>query len=151
MQRETTTETEAAFTPIEEYGFIGNLETCALVAPNGSIDWFPFPHVEGASLLSAILDPDRGGRFEISPVAPFEGRQEYIDRTNVLETTFETADGTATVTDFVPPAGKVDHAKRVLYRKITCSEGRIDLDVEFSPKFDYGRVDPTFEIGRAHV
>ena len=144
MQRETTTETEAAFTPIEEYGFIGNLETCALVAPNGSIDWFPFPHVEGASLLSAILDPDRGGRFEISPVAPFEGRQEYIDRTNVLETTFETADGTATVTDFVPPAGKVDHPKRVLYRKVTCSEGRIDLDVEFSPKFDYGRVDPTF-------
>jgi len=144
MQRETTTETETAFTPIEEYGFIGNLETCALVAPNGSIDWFPFPHVEGASLLSAILDPDRGGRFEISPVAPFEGRQEYIDRTNVLETTFETADGTATVTDFVPPAGKVDHPKRVLYRKVTCSEGRIDLDVEFSPKFDYGRVDPTF-------
>ena len=57
MRRETTTP-ETAFVPIEEYGFIGNLETCALIAPNGSVDWFPFPHVEGASLVSAILDPD---------------------------------------------------------------------------------------------
>jgi GH15 family glucan-1,4-alpha-glucosidase len=145
MQRETaTTETGTAFRPIEEYGLIGNLETCALIAPNGSIDWFPFPHVEGASLLSAILDPDRGGRFAVSPVASFEGSQEYIDRTNVLETTFETAGGTATVTDFLPPAGEVDHPKRVLYRKVTCSEGHVDLDIEFSPRFDYGRVDPTF-------
>lgn len=50
--------TESEFIPIEQYGFIGNLETCALVAPTGSIDWFPFPHVERASILAAILDPD---------------------------------------------------------------------------------------------
>lgn len=30
--------TDARFTPIEEYGLVGNLETCALVAPNGSTD-----------------------------------------------------------------------------------------------------------------
>jgi len=28
-----------------------------LVAPNGSVDWFLFPHVEGPSILAAILDP----------------------------------------------------------------------------------------------
>lgn len=132
------------FTPIEEYGFIGNLETCALIAPNGSVDWFPFPHLEGASLLSAILDPDRGGRFQVSPMVPFEGTQQYVDRTNVLETTFDTTDGTATITDFFPPAGKVAHPKKVLYRKVTCSEGSIDFEIEFNPRFDYGRIDPTF-------
>lgn len=136
--------TETEFTPIEEYGFIGNLETCALVAPNGSVDWFPFPHVEGASILAAILDPDRGGRFRICPSEPFEGTQQYVDRTNVLKTTFDTADGTTTVTDFFPPAGKVDHPKKVLYRKVSCVAGQIDLEIEYDPGFDYGRVDPTF-------
>ena len=50
----------------------------------------------------------------------------------------------ATITDFFPPAGKVDHPKKVLYRKITCLEGAVDLDIEFDPQFDYGRVEPTF-------
>ena len=126
------------------YGFIGNLETCALVAPNGSVDWLPFPHLEDASILAAILDPDRGGRFKVSPVASFEGSQRYVDTTNVLETTFRTVDGTATVTDFFPPAGKVDHPKKFLYRKVTCTEGSVNLEVEFEPRFDYGRVDLMF-------
>ncbi|RDI69974.1 glycoside hydrolase family 15 protein [Halopelagius longus] len=136
--------TDGRFTPIEEYGFVGNLETCALVAPNGSVDWFPFPHVEGPSILAAVLDPDRGGRFRVSPTGPFEGSQRYVERTNVLETTFDAAGGTATVTDFFPPAGKVDHPKKVLYRKVDCTEGSVDLQVEYEPKFDYGRADTAF-------
>lgn len=88
---------ESTYTPIEGYGLIGNLETCALVAPNGSIDWLPFPHVESASMFGAILDPDRGGRFRIGPTEAFEASHRYVERTNVLETTFETADGTATM------------------------------------------------------
>ena len=59
------------FSPLEKYGLIGNLETCALVGSNGSIDWFPFPHLESPSMFAAILDPDHGGRFEISPTASF--------------------------------------------------------------------------------
>lgn len=136
--------TETQLTSIMEYGFIGNLETCALVAPNGSVDWFPFPHLEDPSILAAILDPNRGGQFQVSPSTPFEGTQQYVERTNVLETTFDTADGTATVTDFFPPAGKVDHPKKVLYRKVTCAEGSIDFEVEYEPQFDYGRADTTF-------
>ena len=134
----------SSFTPIEEYGCIGNLETCALVAPNGSIDWFPFPHVESPSILAGILDPDNGGQFRISPVGEFDGSQQYVDETNVLETTFRTSDGTATVTDFLPPAGKVDHPEKVLYRRLSCEDGAVDLEVEFEPRFDYARADTTF-------
>jgi GH15 family glucan-1,4-alpha-glucosidase len=134
----------SSFTPIKEYGCIGNLETCALVAPNGSIDWFPFPHVESPSILAGILDPDNGGQFRISPVGEFDGSQQYVDETNVLETTFRTSDGTATVTDFLPPAGKVDHPEKVLYRRLSCEDGAVDLEVEFEPRFDYARADTTF-------
>jgi len=132
---------EDRYTAIEDYGVVGNLETCALVAPNGSVDWFPFPHVESPSILGAILDGEDGGRFRIGPAEGFEGTQAYVDETNVLETTFETDDGTATVTDFLPPAGRVDHPKKVLYRKVDCTEGTVDFDVAFEPRFDYARAE----------
>ncbi|PSQ06810.1 glycoside hydrolase family 15 protein [Halobacteriales archaeon QS_6_71_20] len=135
--------TEDAYTPIEEYGVVGNLETCALVAPDGSVDWFPVPHVESPSLLAAVLDAEEGGRFRIAPADPFETSRAYREGTNVLETTFATADATATVTDFLPPAGRVDHPKTVLYRRVTCSDGPVDLDVEFDPRFDYARAETT--------
>ena len=137
--------TKREWTSIEGYGLIGNLETCGLVGPDGAVDWFPFPHLESPSILAAILDLDRGGHFRIGPTDSFESNQRYVERTNVLETTFRTADGTATVTDFLPPAGKIDHPKKVLYRKVTCPKGEIDLELVYEPRFDYARVDPTFE------
>ncbi len=136
--------TDSSYTPIESYGVVGNLETCALVGPDGSIDWFPYPHLESPTILAAILDPERGGRFRIGPADTAEGNQQYVERTNVLETTFETAAGTATVTDFLPPAGAVDHPKKILYRRVSCSSGAADLEIEYEPRFDYGRADTTF-------
>jgi len=135
--------TEDAYTPIEEYGVVGNLETCALVAPDGSIDWFPFPHVESPSVLGAVLDANDGGRFRIAPAEEFEGSQKYVERTNVLETTFTTEDGAATVTDFLPPAGRVDHPKRVLYRRVTCQRGTVDFEIEYEPRFSYALAETT--------
>lgn len=137
--------TPQSVTPIGDYGIVGNLETCALVGPDGSIDWFPYPHVESASIFAAILDRDEGGLFRIGTREPCINGHRYIPRTNVLKTTFRTPNGTATVTDFMPPAGKVDHPKKVLFRKVSCSEGTVDIDVEFAPRFDYGRADPAFE------
>jgi len=129
-------------TPIEAYGVV-NLETCALVGPDGSVDWFPFPHVESPSVFGAILDAGDGGRFRIAPVEAFEGGQEYIERTNVLETTFTTEDGAATVTDFLPPAGEVDHPKKVLYRKLSCQRESVEFEVEYQPRFDYALAETT--------
>ena len=133
---------EEAYPPIEAYGLIGNRRTCALVGPDGGIDWFPYPHLESPSIFAAILDTDRGGRFRISPIGAYESSQRYRDRTNVLETTFRTADGTATVTDLLPPM-ELDHLAKVIYRRVACTGGAVDLEIEFEPRFDYGRVDPT--------
>ena len=136
---------DTAYLPIEDYGVVGNLETCALVGPNGSIDWFPFPHLESPSIFAAILDTERGGRFRITPTEPFETNRRYVGDTNVLETTFRTADGEATVTDFMPPAGQVDHPKKVLYRKLTGTDGTVEWKIELDPQFDYGRAETTVE------
>jgi GH15 family glucan-1,4-alpha-glucosidase len=133
------------FTPLERYGLIGNLETCALVGPDGSVDWFPFPHIESPSMFAAVLDPDRGGRFHLGPTGSFDSIQQYVDRTNVLETTFRTATGTATMTDFMPPAGETDHPKKVLYRKVDCTDGMVTVEADLEPRFDYDRAEMTLE------
>ncbi|WP_408960487.1 glycoside hydrolase family 15 protein [Natrinema sp. 74] len=135
----------SVYPPIEDYGIVGNLETCALVALDGSIDWFPFPHLESPSILAAILDAQRGGRFRITPTESFETERRYVDDTNVLETTFRTDGGTVTVIDFLPPAGRTDHPKKVLYRKLSCADGAVDLEVELDPQFDYGRAETSIE------
>ncbi|MGZ7047670.1 MAG: trehalase-like domain-containing protein, partial [Methanobacterium sp.] len=73
---------------IEDYGIIGNLETCAVVGDDGSIDWLCFPYLESPSVFAAILDNERGGHFSIQPVSKFHSFQVYIRNTNILKTFF---------------------------------------------------------------
>ena len=53
-----------AYQPIQNYGIIGNMRTAALVSIKGSIDWFCVPHFDSPSVFAAILDDEKGGRFE---------------------------------------------------------------------------------------
>ncbi|WP_435077722.1 glycoside hydrolase family 15 protein [Halococcus sp. AFM35] len=135
------------YKPIADYGLIGNLETCALIGTDGSIDWCCLPRLNSSSTFAAILDADRGGRFAIHPTGEYEAEQEYMERTNVLQTTFHTDSGTATVTDFMPRFnGGGDQPKiQALYRKVTCTDGTVSLDIEFSPRFDYARAETMLE------
>lgn len=142
------------YPPIEEHGIIGNLETAVLIDCGGAIDWCCLPHVESSSLFARLLDAEDGGHFTVQPATPFEAGHEYLDRTNVLETGFETASGRATVTDFMPvpeiaEAGRIP--QETIFRKLTCEDGHVDMAVEFEPRFDYARTKPTVERARHGV
>ncbi|WP_290811729.1 glycoside hydrolase family 15 protein [Halovivax sp.] len=143
-----------AYHPIEAYGIVGNGETCALVAPDGSVDWYPVPHVESASAFAAVLDAERGGSFRIGPDRPSTSTQSYLDRTNVLRTAFETDGGKLSVVDFMPHVEiDVDASARALYRKVECTRGEISLEVAFEPRLDYARGETELERldGRVHA
>ena len=76
--------------PIENHGIIGDLHTAALVGIDGCIDFMCFPRFDSPSLFAALLDPAKGGRFQIAPVHAevFRCRQLYLPDTNILLTRF---------------------------------------------------------------
>jgi GH15 family glucan-1,4-alpha-glucosidase len=131
----------ADYLPISAYGVVGNQETCALVGTDGSIDWLPLPSLDSESVFAAILDADRGGHFAVRPSDDNDSDQTYVDETAVLETTFDAGAGTLTVADFVPPIADDDHPHRALYRKVTCEEDPVEVEVTFRPRFDYARAE----------
>lgn len=56
------------YTPLHEYGVIGNCRTIALVSVRGSIDWLCLPHFSGGAVFATLLDQARGGRFRLWPL-----------------------------------------------------------------------------------
>jgi len=126
------------FLNLEEYGLIGNQETCALVGSNGSIDWLTLPHIDSPSVFAGILDPDRGGAFSVTPVLKFQSIQKYLDNTNILVTDFTTSMGEVTLTDFMPPL-EATGQHRMLLRKIEATRLESTLLVSFHPRFKYGQ------------
>jgi GH15 family glucan-1,4-alpha-glucosidase len=130
-----------AYQPIQNYGIIGNMRTAALVGMNGSIDWFCFPHFDSPSVFAAILDDDKGGRFEIA--ATQEGvsaKQLYWPDTNVLVTRFYSANGVGEIEDFMPaglpPESPWHHQ---LIRRVKVTQGSMEFRVRCHPAFDYAR------------
>ena len=130
-----------AYQPIENHGIIGNMRTVALVGMNGSIDWYCFPHFDSPSVFGAILDNEKGGRFQISPFAEdVRQKQFYWPSTNVLITRFLHADGIAELVDFMPVGLPSDSPwYHHLHRRIRCVRGSVRVGLACRPAFDYGR------------
>jgi len=139
------------FKPIGDYGIIGNMLSAALVGVDGSIDWCCLPRFDSPSVFAAILDDEKGGRFGINPRESFKSSQAYIHDTNVLQTTFQTGTGTATVTDFMPcyrnSQGRLIKLNEI-HRLVECAEGEVALEVSFEPKLDYARADTQLTISK---
>ncbi|MFO0729556.1 MAG: trehalase-like domain-containing protein [Nitrospiraceae bacterium] len=77
------------YSPIEDYGLIGNLRTAALVNKSGGIDWLCLPAFDSPSVFAAILDDQTGGRFDIKPETEhLRTKQFYWPDANVLVTRF---------------------------------------------------------------
>jgi GH15 family glucan-1,4-alpha-glucosidase len=131
----------SGYQPIENYGIIGNMRTVALVGINGSIDWYCSPRFDSPSLFGAILDNEKGGRFQICPFAKdVRHKQFYWPSTNILITRFLHGDGIAELVDFMPVGFPSDSPwYHHLYRQIRCVRGSVRVRLACRPAFDYGR------------
>jgi GH15 family glucan-1,4-alpha-glucosidase len=125
---------------IEDYGLIGDLQSAALVGRDGSIDWLCLPRFDSPSCLTALLGDERHGRWLLAPAGEVTGTsRRYRPGTLVLETDFETADGTVRVTDFMPRRG--GRAPQVM-RIVDGLAGRVPMRMELALRPDYGAVVP---------
>ena len=128
---------------IEDHGIIGDLYTAALIGMDGTIDWFCAPKFDSPSIFASILDDVNGGHFSLRPIDnDVRSTQYYLPETNVLVTHFTSEEGVAQVVDFMPVrtrlAGDTDH---VLIRRVTGIRGNLHMQIDCSPKFNYGRDD----------
>jgi GH15 family glucan-1,4-alpha-glucosidase len=123
---------------IEDYALIGDLQAAALVERGGSIDWLCFPRFDSGACFAALLGTPDNGRWLLAPKAGGEATRRYLHDTMVLETTWETGDGTVRVYDFMPPRGKAPDVVRI----VEGIRGSVDLRSELVIRFDYGHVVP---------
>jgi GH15 family glucan-1,4-alpha-glucosidase len=120
---------------IEDYGLIGDCETAALVGRDGSIDWLCWPAFDSDACFAAILGTPRNGRWLIAPKDETAGvSRSYRDKTLILETRFETADGTVALIDFMPPRGDASD----IVRLVLGVEGRVAMRMELVIRFGFG-------------
>ena len=134
--------TFGAHTPdIGSHGLIGDMSSAALVATDGTIDWCCMPRFDSPSVFAALLDSKSGGRFQIAPVDVASTRQAYLRDTNILQTSFTTATGTLTVTDFMPVRRDAlsEEAPHEIHRIVRCDSGDVDVSCVFEPRLDYAR------------
>jgi len=129
-----------AYTPIENYGVIGDLHTVALVGVDGSIDWCCLPQFDSPSIFASILDDRKGGFFKIAPLHYTQHKQMYLPDSCVLLTRFLSAEGVGEVLDFMPievaPLGRKTHQ---IVRVVRAVRGSVRFALECRPAFDYAR------------
>jgi GH15 family glucan-1,4-alpha-glucosidase len=127
--------------PIEDYGFIGNMVSGALVARDGSMDWLCLPRFDSDALFAALLGTQEHGRWLIAPAGEVRASsRRYLAGTPILETTFETETGKVALVDFMP---FTDDPSLVEVVRLVCGvSGRVDMSMELLLRLGYGRVVP---------
>src|SRR5450755_1135568 len=87
------------FPAIEDYAFLSDCHTGALIAPDGAIDWLCFPRFDSPSVFGALLDR-QAGSFRIGPYGiNHPTARQYAPGTNVLITTWKAPHGWLIVRD----------------------------------------------------
>jgi GH15 family glucan-1,4-alpha-glucosidase len=136
---------QLGYVPIADYAVVGNKRSAALIALDGTIDWLCLPCFDDPSIFGAVLDPERGGRWELQPAIPFQAARRYIEGTNVLETTFVTECGSVVVRDTMTRGLSRPIAWSELVRQIEGIDGEVPMRSRVEPRCNFESLVPEFE------
>jgi pentatricopeptide repeat protein len=132
---------------ISDHGLIGDLQTCALVTNDGTVDFFCCPRFDSPSVFASLLDADGGGYFSIKPATDgYITKQLYFPDTAMLITRFMTPDGVGEVLDFMPVIEGAPTDRHRLVRHLRVARGTMQFVLEIQPRFNYGRSGHTLEV-----
>jgi GH15 family glucan-1,4-alpha-glucosidase len=150
--REQSAADTGPFPFIEEYAFLSDCHTGALVAPDGSVDWLCIPSFDSPSVFASLLDR-QAGSFRLGPFGvSVPAARVYDPGTNTLVTGWQTPSGWVLVRDALtigprrgddpvtrhtrPPAD--DDAEHMLVRTVECIDGTVEVELVCEPAFEYG-------------
>jgi GH15 family glucan-1,4-alpha-glucosidase len=124
--------------PIEDYALLGDTETAALVSPEGSIDWLALPRFDSPACFAALLGTEDHGRWQIRPASPILRVTRRYRAGLILETEWETDEGTVALIDGMP----IRDERPNLIRIVEGRGGRVPMTLDLRLRFDYGSTVP---------
>jgi GH15 family glucan-1,4-alpha-glucosidase len=132
----------AVYPPISRLAVVGDRRTAAVIAADGSVQWLCLPNFDGVPIFGQLLDAGRGGYWRLGPANGREGRQRYIEETNVAVTQWDATGGALELTDaMLLPQGNrraVEQDHRALLRRLRCRSGSVDCVLELRPRDQFG-------------
>jgi GH15 family glucan-1,4-alpha-glucosidase len=126
-------------TKIEDYAFLSDTQTGALVSRDGCVDWLCFPRFDSPACFASLLGEKKNGHWRFFPEEKIEKtRRRYRGDTLILETEIETKSGAVRLIDFMPPRGENPDIIRI----IEGLGGEVAMRMELIIRFDYGQIVP---------
>src|SRR5258705_1281620 len=128
-----------ATTKIEDYAFLSDTQTGALVSRDGCVDWLCFPRFGSPACFASLLGEKENGHWlffsddEVTAV-----RRRYRGELHILETDLEAKNGAVRLIDFMPPRGENPDIIRI----IEGLRGKVSMQMELIIRFDYGNILP---------
>ncbi len=129
----------SAAAKIEDYAFLSDTQTCALVSRDGCVDWLCFPRFDSGACFASLLGDGKNGHWRFQPAEKIAAtRRRYRGDTLILETEIETENGAVRLIDFMPPRGKAPDIIRI----VEGLRGWVPMKMELTIRFDYGHIVP---------
>jgi len=126
-------------TKIEDYAFLSDTQTGALVSRDGCVDWLCFPRFDSPACFASLLGEKKNGHWRFFPEEEIEKtRRRYRGDALILETEIETKSGAVRLTDFMPPRGENPDIIRI----VEGLRGKMSMHMELIIRFDYGQIVP---------
>ncbi|MET8025979.1 glycoside hydrolase family 15 protein [Streptomyces avermitilis] len=140
-------EPPASSASIEDYALIGDQQSAALVARDGSVDWLCLPRFDSPACFAALLGDEHNGKWRIAPKgAGLCTRRAYRTDSLVLDSEWDTPDGTLRVTDLMPQRDSAPDLVRI----VEGLRGRVTVHSAIRLRFDYGSIVPWMRRAQGH-
>ena len=124
---------------IEDYAFLSDTQSGALVSRDGCVDWLCLPRFDSGACFAALLGGPENGTWRLTPQGKIKNRERrYRGDTLILETDLHTSGGAVRYIDFMPPRGTNPDMVRI----IEGLAGQATIRMELIIRFDYGSVVP---------
>ncbi len=126
-------------TRIEDYAFVGDTQSGALISRHGCVDWLCLPRFDSGACFAALLGEKENGSWTLTPRGKIKKcERRYRGDSLILETELHTSEGAVRFIDFMPPRG----ANPDLVRIVEGLSGRVKIQMELIIRFDYGSIVP---------